>query len=555
MSRAPQPAAPAAGLRPALLACLLLIAAVLAVYGQTAGFDFVAWDDDLYVAKPQVEQGLSAQGARWALTALESWNWHPLTWLSLMLDVSLFGPGPAGPHATNVALHAMNALLLFAALHSLLGAPWTCAFAAALFAVHPLNTASVAHVAERKGLLAAAFGLLAIRAWAGFAQRGGAPRALAAALCLALGLMCKPVLVTLPALILVLDFWPLRRVGRGAPEASRVSLGRILVEKLPLFALAALASAATLVAQRDEIEAAAGIPLALRVANAAVACVSYLAMAIWPSGIALLHPHPYLPGSAGLPGWQVAGAALLLLALSALAVRGAARHPAALVGWLWFLILLAPVIGLVQVGAHGLAERYFYLPGIGLFLAVSCAGAAAVARLAARTRWARPAAAALALAALAALATRAWLETRYWRDSVPLFERSLEVEPAATNLHYNLAAVLADRGQLEEAALHFEEFLRVQPDHARAQHSLGLVRDWQGRPEQAIAQYQRAVELDPAAAMARRSLVRAHNDLGVALEAQGDLEGAIQHYRAAVEADPRLATPRENLRAALEARP
>jgi tetratricopeptide (TPR) repeat protein len=600
---------------PVALAALLLAAAILAVYGQVVSFDFVAWDDDVYVAaNPRVQQGLTLEGVIWAFAAREAWNWHPLTWISHMLDVSLFGLGPAGHHATNLALHTGNALLLLATLSRLTGAPWRSALVAALFALHPLNAGSVAHVAERKGLLAAALGLLAIRAHAGYARRGGAGRYLAVVLCLALGLMAKPVLVTLPLLLLVLDLWPLRRAGSGAPGRA-VPVWRLVAEKLPLLALALLAGAATLVAQREAIEAVAGVPLPQRAANAAVACVSYLALMLWPSGLSILHPHPYLPGGEGLPAWRVAGALLLLGALSGLALRGAVRRPWAIAGWLWFLLLLAPTLGLVQVGEQAMAERYFYLPGIGLFLGATWGAAEAVAHLAPRHPRVRPGAAAAALAILGALALRAGLETRPWRESVALFQRTLENEPRSAAVRYNLAAMLAFQGRREEAAAQFEEFLRLRPGSADAYRSLGRVRGAQGRREEAIAAWRRALELDPdqveahnllgnalqdqgdlagaiahyeralelepdrvdahynlgnalqragrlteAIARYQRALelepgyALAHNNLGAALEARGDLEGAIWHYGRAVESDPSLATPRENLESALAAR-
>jgi hypothetical protein len=405
--------------RTTLLAGALLALLAVALYAPTARHGFVNLDDDAYVVlNPRVNAGLRAANVAWAFTGTACSNWHPLTWISHMLDVQLYGLMPRGHHLTNVALHAANTVLLLLLWRGLTGSLWRSALVAALFAVHPLHVESVAWIAERKDLLSTLLGLLAALAYLGHLRRPR-PVAHALALCLfALALMAKPMLVTLPLLLLVLDVWPLGRLG--GPAGRRAALRRLVVEKAPWAALSLGSAAITLSVQSASGAVRPGdvFPVSERLANALVSGVAYAGAALWPARLAVYYPHP----GGSLPAWQGAVAAALLAAASAAAWRAARRRPHLAAGWLWFLLSLAPVIGIVQVGTQARADRYTYLPLTGLFVALawSLPRAARAPRSARRT-----AASAAAVVALLALAAR--IQTAYWRDSLTLLGRALDV--------------------------------------------------------------------------------------------------------------------------------
>jgi tetratricopeptide (TPR) repeat protein len=544
-------------MRRGLVVHLLLVAATLAVFAQTVGFEFVSYDDERYVTEnAPVKRGLTAGGVGWAFGSGTE-NWHPLTWLSHMLDVEIYGLDPAGHHATNVALHVLNALLLFGVLQTMTRATWRSAFVAALFAVHPLHVESVAWVSERKDVLSTAFGLLSLWAYVAYARRGGAGRYLLAASSLALGLMSKAMLVTLPLLFLLLDYWPLRRIrpAKGAPEpedpACRPRSPRtLLLEKLPLLALSAAAGVITLLFQRGAgaVGSEQVLPVYLRAANAVVSYVIYLSKAFWPVDLCIHYPHPYVPGTGGTPfaEWQVAGAAALLLAISALAVR-AKRAPYALVGWLWYLVGLLPAIGLIQVGTQGMADRYTYVPLIGIFIAITWGGADLAMRLGRRRGWILPVGRAAATAVLAASIACAFFQTRHWRDSEALFEHALSVTPNNSTIHLDLGFALQLRGRIDEAIHHYRRALEVKPDYALAHLNLGSALARRGELDLAIRHLRRALEITP-------EFPKAHSNLGSALRAQGRLDEAIDHYRHALRFRPDNALAHVNLGNALQAR-
>jgi hypothetical protein len=378
--------------RPALarlgVAAALAIA-TFALYARVRGFAFLHFDDNMYVTEnPVVRQGLTGAGIAWAFTTLHFSNWHPLTWLSHMADVELFGLDAGAHHLVNVALHALNAAILFLVLSRMTGATGRSLLVAALFAAHPLHVESVAWVSERKDVLSTLLGLLALGAYARYAAlAGAAARGRRSPLCayalvavlFAASLLAKPMWVTFPFLLLLLDVWPLQRLAGSSverdplpPPAPRHPFGRLVVEKLPLLALSAVSSAVTVVAQeRGGALRGFDLDLGVRAANAAVAYVRYLGKALWPSSLLPQYAYP-----TGLPAWQVLGSALLLLAITGLALVGARRAPWLAVGWLWFAGMLVPVIGLVQVGAQSIADRYTYVPLVGLFVAVAWGGTA-----------------------------------------------------------------------------------------------------------------------------------------------------------------------------------
>ena len=471
---------------------LLLAAATLAVFVRVIHFEFLNYDDPLYVtANPRVQQGLSVEGIRWAFTTFTAANWHPLTWISLMLDGSIGGPGPLVFHLTNVILHLANVLLLFFLLDRMSGRPRRSAVVAALFAIHPLHVESVAWIAERKDVLSTLFLLLTLIAYARFVEQPDLPRRLAVVLLFALGLLAKPMLVTLPILLLLVDAWPLRR---SAPWRS------LVLEKLPLFALSIATGALTVAAQHraETVGSLAGYPLGVRVANAIVATATYLGRTIWPTRLAVFYPHP----GASLGAVAVAGSAVVLFALTSWAIRLRRNRPYLLIGWGWYLVTLAPVVGIVQVGWQARADRYTYIPLIGIFLAVVWAVSEGLA--------ARPVLlSSLAWAVVVPLGITAFVQAGYWRDSETLFRHALAVTDDNAVAHSNLGTALLRRGVLPEAEGHFTEAVRINPYFAEAHSNLGVALGRQGRIDEAILEWQRALELQPDYPDARRNLDRA----------------------------------------------
>jgi hypothetical protein len=437
--------------RRAVVLALLLAAATAALLWPAGGFAFLNYDDNQYLTlNPRVTPGLTLDGAAWAFTSVGyAFNWHPLTWLSHMADVSLFGLDPRGHHLVNVLLHAANAALLFALLRALTGALWAPALVAALFAAHPLHVESVAWVSERKDLLSTLLGLATLAAYLRHLRRPGRWSLLPALAAFVLGLLAKPMLVGLPLLMLVLDFWPLGRL-RG-PRARR------LLEKLPFLALAAAAAGVTYVAQLrgGALKGLQEVGLPVRAANALVAYVWYAAKALWPAGLTIFYPYPD-PAGEGF-WWRALAAALGLGLVTAAALRLARRAPYVLAGWLWYVATLLPVVGLVQAGLQAVADRYTYLPLAGLFLAAAWGGAAAAPR---RRRAAALAPVACALA-LAAFAGAARAQLGVWRDSVALFEHALAVTQDNFVAELNLSAALREQGRVAEADRHFQNWARI----------------------------------------------------------------------------------------------
>ena len=527
--------------KPRLVIPILLVLTVAAVYGQTLGFDFVNFDDPDYVSEnPVVQRGLSGEGLAWAFTTHHAQNWHPLTWVSLMLDAQLFGATSArGFHLTNLLLHALNALLLFWLLRALTGASWRSGLVAGLFALHPLHVESVAWIAERKDVLSQAFALGATLAWLRWA-RGGRARDYAVALgLLALGLMAKQMLVTLPLLWLLLDYWPLGRLCTAATRRLPEAMARrqALLEKLPALALSAGAIALTFTAQTRR---AALLPVDERFANAAVAYARYLGKLVWPPPLSALYPHPAMAGGEPLAAWQVI-AALALLAAISFGVWHWRRLGWPLVGWLWYLGATVPVIGIVQVGEQAMADRYAYLPFIGLYLLIAWGAGELVERKG--ERWREPAAV-LAVLALGACLLGARARAAVWRNSLTLGESAVAAPPVHPKMIYNLGLAYADKGRLPEAAARFEAALAIQPDYAKALNNLGLARERLGDLAAARAAFERAISKDPDFLLARVNLSRL-------LAKSGDLAGAIEERRRAVALAPDEAAGRNNLGALL----
>ena len=457
-------------------ACLALIAVNMIVYAPVWHHGFVNYDDDEYVSTNTVVlRGLTWHGASWAFTTGHAGNWHPLTWLSHMLDVQFYGLDPGPHHLTNLLFHIANTLLLFGLLHRMTGALGRSAFVAGLFAVHPLHVESVAWVAERKDVLSTLFWMLTLWAYVEYVRRPGLRRYWPVLLFFALGLMAKQMLVTLPFVLLLLDFWPLGRVGTRPNPAGGWALSRdgwattvrLVWEKLPLLALTVVSSIVTVVVHRQAaaVISLSATPLNLRVANALVSYVTYISKMLWPARLAVLYPY-----AQSLPGWWVAGAFLGLMGISVAVIRAGPRHPYLPVGWLWYLGTMVPVIGLIQVGNQATADRYTYVPLIGLFIVVAWGVPDLLVRWP-RRRIGLPIAAGLVILACA-IAARGQL--RYWEDSTTLWTRALAVTTENNIAHNNLAVSLADQGKLDEAIAHYSEALRIKPDYTKAQDNLDL---------------------------------------------------------------------------------
>ena len=556
--------------------CVALAALTLAVFGQTLRHGFINFDDNRYVYEnPVVAAGLTQKGIASAFAQGSAENWDPLTTLSHMADCQIFGLNAGGHHLTNVALHTASVLLLFLALRRMTGALWRSALAAAVFAVHPLHVESVAWVSERKDVLSGLFFMLTLWAYARYARRPFSPGGyLLVAGFLALGLMSKAMLVTTPFVLLLLDYWPLKRIGSDSQPAGAKLPKRVILEKLPLLAMSAASCAAAVWAQGKVIRPLDEIPFSLRLSNAAASYVIYLRQAIWPAGLATYYPFP----SHGLPMEEVLAATLLVGAVSATALVLWRRRPYLLAGWLWYLGMLVPVIGLVQVAQQSHADRYTYLPQIGLTVAVIwlaadlCAG------------WRRSALAAIAAVVLAALSADGYFQTGYWRDSETLwqhtlactrenplacnnlgnaflnqgrvddaivnYQKAVEIEPGGAMFHDGFGNALLQKGQVDEAIVQFQKAIEIEPDKAVHHENLGDALLQKGQVDEAIVQFQKAIEIKPDKAAFHNSAAF-HNNLGNALIQKGAVDEAMVHYRNAVEIEPANAAFHYNLANAL----
>jgi Flp pilus assembly protein TadD len=555
------------------VAAILLIVTTLIVYLPVKDHQFVDLDDDLYVThNPQIQKGLTWANLAWALTAVEAGFWHPLTWWSHMLDYELFGLDPGGHHLMSLLIHLLNVLLLFGLLQRWTGALWRSFFVAALFALHPLNVESVAWVAERKNVLSTLFWLLTMGAYVHYVKAPHWKRYLALVSLFVLGLMAKPMLVTLPCVLLLLDYWPLGRLDLSWKE-FRQKGSELVLEKVPLLALAVASGILAIYAQRQlgALPSLQQLPLDARLSNALNSFVIYLGKMVWPADLAVFYPHP----EAALPLGQVVLAILVLSTLSLLVLWGAASSPYLLVGWLWYLGTLLPVSGLIQVGRHSMADRYMYVPLIGLFILLVWSF----------TQWMNdsPIRKSFVIGAgvllLMGLSTNARLQVGHWQNSIALFEHAirstqdndlvhnnlgttfleageidkgieqlsiaLEIKPKSPEVLYNLGLALKQKGQLDGAARYFLEALDLKPDLADAHNNLGIIHLARGDVEKAIQQFAQALEIDP-------QLFEAHNNLGTLLLGQGQIEVAIRHFSQSLLLHPDQARAHNNLGAALD---
>ena len=545
--------------RPDFLILLALAGVTSAIYVQVIGHQFITLDDPTYIQEnPMVNRGVTSAGLVWAFTTFYATNWHPLTWISHMIDCQLFGMN-AGRHLlVNALIHAANTLLVFWLLLRTTHARWPSAFVAALFALHPLHVESVAWASERKDTLSTFFGMLSLIAYVRYVKAPSISRYALVAIMLALGLLAKPMLVTWPLVMLLLDYWPLHRFGAVIPsevEESRrktlklttrgfsTSLGmtvkKLVFEKIPLFALVAASAVITFLAQSrgGAVRTFTDAPIALRLSNALVSYAKYLLLTFWPNDLAVYYPFAW----EGIPAWQIIAAALLLIGITAFCFSQRKIRPYLIVGWLWFLGTLVPVIGIVQVGGQIMADRYFYIPSIGLFIALVFS----LADIAKRWRVVPVLSIGIVGTVLLVLATLTNAQIHRWHDSFTLFEHTLAVTPPNLRIENSLALAMGASGRYDQAAAHFEKTLEIDPNFYDGLVGMGVTRAMQNRILEAIPYFQAAIRSQP-------ELPKAHVQLALALWKQNDDQAAFEEMRRASQLAPNDADIRADFGLALE---
>ncbi len=517
---------------------LLLFLCTLALYIPVTHNGFTNFDDDTYiVGNPHVRVGLTWGAVKWSFTTFDEGNWGPLTWLSHALDCEWFGLHAGGHHFVSAWLHAMSAAILFWLLWSATGSTWRSLVVAALFAVHPVNVESVAWAAERKNVLSMFFFLLALLAYGWYARQPKLSRYSLVFLLYLFSLMSKPQTITFPFLLLLWDYWPLRRYAaeRAAPDAApegggtpRFTILWLVLEKTPLFLLSAASAVVTVIAERSAhaLRTSSDFSLANRIETALISYVRYVGMAVWPSKLAVLYPHP----TALFPEWEVAASVLFLIAATALVARLRWQRPYLVVGWLWFLGSLFPMIGLVQVGAHALADRFAYIPFIGLFLG----GVWLAAEVATRISLSRMAQAAIASAVLLGYSVMAHIQMGYWRDSYSLFAHAIQITDANPIAEGNLGSALMEMGRPDLAEPHLERAIQLMPTLSTAHYDLGTLLHRQNQLDRAVREYQIALQ-HPSD---EREAAQTYNNLGVLFSQLGRRNEAVAAFTAALAINP-----------------
>ncbi|MDP2645594.1 MAG: tetratricopeptide repeat protein [Desulfobacterales bacterium] len=535
------------------LICLLLVLAGAFAYRQILANDFVNFDDTVYVIEnPHVRAGLTKESAIWALTTFRGNFWMPATWLSFMADHQLYGLNPSGFHLTGLILHLANAALVFVLLNNMTQKLWRSAFVAALFLLHPLHVESVAWVAERKDVLSTFFGLSAISMYAAYARHAdGSGRYAGALVFFALSLTAKPMLVTLPFILLLLDFWPLKRfpaqhgpddataasAGVRKPRTWQAGFGSLLREKIPFFGLSAAGSLVTLYAgwRWDSPDIFPALSFPLRIFNALYAYAGYIQKMFAPAYLAVFYPRPRM-----LSGWTAAGIGVAVCVVTAAAVRGAQRYPYGIAGWLWYLGTLVPVLGLIPTGPYGMADRFTYVPLIGLYIVIAWA----VPDLLDRWRFKKYFMALSAGVLLSGLMFQTVAQVAVWQNSITLFRHAVRVTPDNLVALNNLGAAYAEKRRYDEAVFRYLEALRIEPDYFIARVNLGAALAGKGKDGQAILQYREALRLRP-------DFAGAHYNLADLLMRTGDIIGAICHYKKALTLKPDFLEAGEKLQKAL----
>jgi len=515
-----------------LLICILVSAAILVAYWPVQHYDLISLDDiDYITGNPYVKSGLTWDSFSWAMKDIHTGYWHPLTWVSHMLDYQFFGSRVGGHHWTNVIFHIANSILLYVVLKRMSGTVWKSALVAALFAVHPLNVESVAWVSERKNVLCTFFWFMGMWSYAYYVERPTPYRYCLIITTFSLGLMSKPMIVTFPFTLLLLDYWPMGRL------TSWKMFPRLVFEKIPLFILAAIVGIATFLSSfhGDVTISIDKLPLVDRLANAVVSYAKYLGKMFWPENLAVFYPYSREFGS-----FEIIGALLLLFVISGLAIFLTHKCRYALMGWLWYVGTLVPVIGLIQVGKQAMADRYAYVPMIGLFIIIAWG----VPDLLRRWPQRKIIFAISSGAVIAGLMICTVLQVRYWQNGVTLFEHALRVTGMNSRAHYNLGISLTDLGKFKEAIYHFGYAIRLEPEYAGPYGYMGVALARQGKTDEAMVYYHEALRINP-------NDESTHNNLGVAFANKGKFDEAIEHFKEALRIRPDYVYANRNMGGAL----
>jgi len=523
--------------RPVYWISLFILLSILAVYGQLHDYQFITLDDPTYVKEnPHIREGLTLNGMYWSLTSVYSSNWHPLSWLSHMIDVELYGMDAGRHHMTNIIFHILNSLLLLYTLIRFTGNLWQSSVVAALFALHPINMEVVAWVSQRKTLLCFFFWLLALWSYQGYVKRPGMGRYLSALLFFIFGMMSKQAIVVFPLVLMLLDYWPLARYQSDKPDSAmgRSGIFRALIkEKIPFFVIAFAGSILTYFAQKSggAVTSFDILPLNVRITNALLSYSTYLGKAFWPHKLAILYPYPD-----SIPVWCVGVSTVLLGFITYCAIKTARRHPYFIVGWLWYLLILIPVIGIVQIGIQAMADRYASVPLIGIFIVLAW-GFSEVSRA-----WdhRKLKLAALAITSLFVLMTATFKQAQTWRNSVTVFEQALSISTDNYLAYNNMGFAFSSQNRIDDAITQYAVALKLKPDYADARFNLGVALFVKGKYSEAVDQFARAFQIDP-------YNIKTLNNLGAAMTKLGRVAEAIQHYKAALRIDPEYTDAHRNL--------
>ena len=528
-------------MRSLVLICTALMIITAAVYLQAGNHQFLDYDDGVYVAtNHHIAGGITGGNIIWAFTSVYAGNWHPVTWLSHMADVQFFGLNPRGHHLTNVVIHTITSLLLLLFLFRVTGARWQSAFVAALFALHPLHVESVAWVAERKDVLSAFFWFLTLLLYSEYAAKRKPALYFLSLFSFVLGLMSKSMLVTLPVVMLLMDYWPLNRLRNKEQAAGQSRLndrGSLLItlvkEKAPFFFCSLCSGLLTIYAQHSAgaMSDLKVVSFELRIENALTAYVAYVGKTLWPQDLAVFYPFSFI-----IPFWQVAGSLCFLLFVSAVAIRAGRRYPYVAVGWFWFIVTLVPVIGLIQVGVQSMADRYTYIPVAGLFIMAAWGVPDLVKGLQHRDNILALLAGVVILASTAV----SWQQLGYWKDSISLYRHTLDVTTDNYWINYNLGVALANQGDLDAAIHEYQAALRINPEYAKAHNNLGFAFTGKGNLDAAIREYREALRINP-------TDINVHNNLGFSFAGQGNLDAATREFQEALRINPNDTDAHNNL--------
>lgn len=520
-------------------ACLFIVISILYVYWQVRNFSFVNFDDRQYVTQNYyVQAGLTLKSIRWSLTAMQASNWHPLTWLSHMLDCQIYGLNPGHHHMTNVLFHVLNSLLLFFIFKRISGSLWKSAFVAALFALHPLHVESVAWVAERKDVLSTFFWMLTLWFYTDYVESSRLDKYLLVILFYILGLMAKPMLVTVPFVLLLLDYWPLKRFHLKSLDNENSSRQRLfhfglIREKIPLVLLSSASCVITYIAQKSggAVNSLGVIPFHVRIANALLSYISYIGKMFWPHNLAVLYPYQM-----SIPLWKSIGAGLLLILISLVVFRMLKSKPYLAVGWLWYLGTLVPVIGIVQVGSQALADRYTYVPLIGIFIMITWG----ISDWISKKHYGKIGLFIASASILTILMITSRLQVKYWSNSVTLFEHAVHVTHDNSVAQLNLGEALAEQGNMDKAVRHYKTALKTKPNLAGANINIGVYFRKEGKLDKAIDHFSKALQGTSHSAAAL-------NEIGDTLGKKGDISGAVKYYLEAIRINPGYAKAYNNL--------